>query len=296
MTRHYVTTAAAAHLPQLRVLHASMRRHCAPFRLHVLAEGDEVVRWARAHADVSCDTVAELLWRHPELAPERLPGPPRNGNELACCWRWWYLADVLGERGAPVLAVDADVMFWGSPEPVFEEIDGCRDCPSPAIGGIGTAILPHAFPLPSAGLPGVTMATHRQYGLYNGGFVYFADPAAAALMATYTHRWSKADFFRHANGHQTWGDQGHLERVREEVGAHVIEHPGACPGPWNIHTQALERRDDGGLDFGGRPLVAYHYQSYKHGRQLADAPYEVSGRQAALLYAPYARELIAAGA
>lgn len=291
MTRRYVTTAAAPHLPQLRVLLASMRRHCGSFRLHLLAEGPEVSRWAAWQPDVEATDVRAFLKRHPDLAPDRLPGPPRNGNERACCWRWTFLCDVMAATGRPVLAVDCDLMFWSSPEPVFEEVEG-----APA------AVLPHAFAPRDAGLPGVTMETHRRYGLFNGGFVYFGERGVAATMADLAKECSHATDHVWPDGRVTWGDQGALEIIHEIYAARVIEHPGAAPGPWNIHAQPLEyrghiRRDggwrDGVLHFGDRPLVSYHYQSYRHGRQLADAPYAITPEQAALLYEPYAAALVA---
>jgi hypothetical protein len=284
MTRHYVTTAAAAHLAQLRVLHASMRRHCGDFRLHVLAEGDEVTEWGIEQPDVGVTTVGQFLGRHPHLSPERLPGPRRRPCELAWTWRWRFAVDVLRAYG-PLTVLDVDLMFWSSPEPVFDE-----------LGAAWFAVLPHAFAPAASGLPGVTLETHRRFGLFNAGWVYFADPAPAHEMAELCRQGPMYEDRRFPDGTTRWGEQGALEYLAEATGAHVIEHPGACPGPWNAHAQSLERGAGGGLDFGGRPLVAYHYQSYRHGVQLADAPYEISGRQAALLYAPYARELIEAGA
>jgi hypothetical protein len=49
MTRHYVTACLAEQLP---VLLASMRRHCAPFRLHVLAWDFDPHDWPVLGPDV----------------------------------------------------------------------------------------------------------------------------------------------------------------------------------------------------------------------------------------------------
>lgn len=270
--RHFVTTAHAPLLPQLRVLHASMRRHCGPFRLHVLCEGEEVTAWAREQDDVSATRVTTLLTLRPSLRPENLPGPPRNGNELACCWRWWYLADLVETYGEPMTAVDADVMFWSSPEPVFEE-----------IGPAGAAVLPHAFPPAAEGLPGVSAETHGRFGRFNGGFVYFDSDARAMRMAELAAECSHARDHVWPDGRTTWGDQGALELLD----ARVIQHPGAAVGPWNVHTRPLERSEGDVLLFGGRPLVAYHYSSFRLGGQLANPEYGITARQAELLYRPY---------
>lgn len=281
MTRHWATTAHGVYLPQLRVLYTSLQRHCAPFRLHVLAEGREVFEWCREQADVEPTLVDALLWRHPRWAADRLPGPPRNGNELACAWRWRFVADLVARTGEPIVLVDADVMFWSSPEPIFDEIVAA-----------GVALVPHAFAPAAAGLPGVTVETHLRYGRMNGGFSRWADPAAAERMAELTRLHSIAADHVLPDGRVIWGDQGWLEVIQEEFGAHVIEHVGAAPGPWSVHTQSLRQSHDGRLFFGGRPLVSFHYSSLRWNpdgslRQLFDPPYQVTVEQQRLLYDPY---------
>lgn len=280
--RHYVTTAAAPHLPQLRVLHASMRRHCKPFKLHVLAEGEEVAAWAREQDDVEYTKVSLFTRMRDKLAPDCLPGPLRPRRELAWTWRWWFARDVVDCYGVPVTVLDVDLMFFSSPEPVFEE-----------IGLAPMAVLPHAFAPAARGLPGVTHETHRRFGLFNAGLVYFADPTPLQRMADLCREGPMYADRVHDDGVTRWGEQGNLERVAGEAIARVIRHPGAAPGPWNIHTQPLARDERGALTFGGRPLVAYHYSSLRLGGQLADAPYEITARQAELLYAHYLAALAA---
>lgn len=281
--RHFATTAHAGYLPRLQVLHGSMRQHCGDFVLHVLAEGAEVERWARAQEDARCAPVGTFLSRHPAIAPDALPGPPRTGNELACTWRWWFVADLLAEEREPVLLVDADIMFWSSPEPVFAEVAGAR-----------AAVLPHGFAPAAAGAPGVTIESHAKYGVYNGGFSYWADVGAATRMAALARACSRADFHEWPNGRVTWGDQGALSLVEEEFGAHVIRHPGAAPGPWCIHAQPLEQRD-GVVHFGGRPLVSWHYHGLHRisGGGLAPShpEYGITPEQERLLYGPYYLQL-----
>lgn len=284
--RHYATTAHAGYLRQLRVLHASMLRHCERFKLHVLAEGREVTAWADTRDDVDVTTVEEFLDQHPRLRPENLPGRRRTPNELACCWRWWFLYDhVMCRHGVAATAVDADLMFWSSPEPVFAEIGAAR-----------AAVLPHGFAAAAAGLPGPTIESHGRYGVFNGGFAYFALPEAALRMASLTLECSHAGDHIWPDLRITWGDQGALELVEEEFGAHVIRHPGAAPGPWNVHTRKLSVGRDGVLNFGDRPLVSFHYSSLRYDAtgalsQLFDPPYALTVEQQRLLYDPYLAEL-----
>lgn len=288
MTRHYATTAHAPLLPRLKVLLASMRRHCRPFRLHVLAEGEEVVRWAREQDDVGVTRVESLLASHPELRPERLPGPPRNGNELACCWRWWFVYDLIQAHRVPITAIDADLMFFSSPDPVFEE-----------IGAAPAAVLPHAFPPAARGLPGVSEESHGRYGTFNGGLSFWAAKAPARRMAELCREWSHADA-RHVPGYgDLWGDQSNLTIVQREFGAHVIQHVGAAAGPWNAHNHPLRLSHDGRVFFGGRPLVAFHYHALRAQggilERFTHACYEVTPEQVRILGEPYVAALAAAG-
>lgn len=282
MTRHYVTTAHAPLLPGLRVLHASLRRHCAPFVLHVLAEGRAVFDWCLGQSDVTVTLVDALLWSHPNLAADRLPGRRRRGSELAWTWRWRHAVDVMRIRG-PVTGLDVDQCFFSSPEPVFEE-----------IGSACMAVSPHGFAPAAAGLPGVTLETHARYGAFNAGFSHWAEPAPLHEMAELCRKGPVSEDRVFPDGTTRWGEQGALWYVAGTHGARVIESP-VNIGPWNIHTQPLEPRSRAGDAplFGGRPIVSYHFQSLRAG-QLADAPYEISARQVGILYAPYLAALAAA--
>lgn len=281
--RHFSTTAHAALLPQLRVLHASMRRHCAPFRLHVLTEDAAVASWCLTQDDVRAYSVADLLARHPDLAPECLPGPPRTPRELAIGWRWWLVVDLLKAGIGPVTNLDVDLWFVSSPEAVFEE-----------IGGAEMAVSPHSFPRAELGLPGVTHESHIRYSSLNAGFVYFADLAPAAHFAELCREGPISEDRIHADGTVRWGEQGGEEIVAEAHGAHVIQHPGNNVGPWNVHGRLLARAADGALWFGGRPIVSFHFHSLRPGEQLANPVYAVNAQQAAWLYLPYAMALGAA--
>ena len=277
MTRHYVTACRAHEFP---VLLASMERHCQPFLLHVLAWDWPFPAYVPANARIV--SRGSFLSRHPEYAPERLPPPPRTRINEVCTARWRFLADVLQDFEAPATLIDGDLWFWSSPEPVFEE-----------IGSAPMAVSPHAFAPAAAGLPGVTLESHRKYGVYNSGFTYVASAAAAERLAALNWEWSHTELRTLPDGRMVFGDQGWLEQVAGEVGAHVIQHPGVNVGPWNVHTQVLRQAQDGTVFFGGRPLIAYHYSSFRPGPggQLADPHYAVTTEQGRILYEPYAAAL-----
>jgi hypothetical protein len=268
--RHYVTVCRREQLPILLI---SMRRHCTPFHLHVLAWDWE---WygPPTTASVSIVNRADFLRVHPEMDPVLLPGPKRTVLEQVCTVRWRFVVDTMVKHRSPVTLIDGDLWFWSSPDPMFGEVEHAP-----------VAFCAHGFAPRYAGQPGVTHESHAKYGRYNGGFVHFNEIEVADKMAELTRQWSYSGFLTHADGTTTFGDQGWLERLPT---SHVVRHHGVNVGPWNVHTRQLRDTHDGAVFFGGKPLIAYHYSSFKHGIQFANAEYEISPEQERILYEPYA--------
>ena len=281
--RHWVTYADRNYLPRLKALHASMKRHCGPFELHVLA-WDSLTWYEYARLTTGrygAMPSGDFLRRHPELEIDKLPGPPRSRVEhfWTCGPRW--IADVMEETGEPVTYVDADIMFFSSPEPVFAEIDL-----APA------AVIPHNFARAADGLPGPVHETHHVFGLYNVGLVYVAEQRIAAEWAAQCREWcaDRVEVVPIPERRLRYGDQKYLDRWDSEYGAHVVEHPGACLGPWAIHRLPLTV-ENGQVLYGGRPLVSYHYSGLRElpdGHNVNTRPkYQVTDEQARIIYAPY---------
>lgn len=283
--RHYATACREHQVP---VLLASMRKHCRDFALHVLAWDFDPP--PALGLDVSFVTRAAFLRAHPELAPERLPGPPRSPVDTVVTMRWQFFVDVMEATGAPLTTIDGDMWFWSDPEPMFKE-----------IGAAGMAVSPHRIPQASAGLPGVTFETHRRYGWFNAGLCYFADVAPVRDMALRNRAWSYTEVFAREDGGFDFGDQGHLERVAGHYGAHVIKHPGVNLAPWNVHGCKLVIRSglllvDLWPVVDCRPVVLYHYSSLRLApdgtvAQYANPCYELTPWQEEVLYRPYVAAL-----
>jgi hypothetical protein len=288
--RHY---AAAPRRAEVAVLLASMRKHCGDFRLHVLCWDFEP--WGTpgipAGDDVKFTPRMVFLARHPEFAPECLPGPPRRVVDQVATARWKFLEDVMRATGEPCTVIDGDQWFMSSPEPVFAE-----------IGAEPMAVSPHRIPPAAAGLPGVTLETHARYGTYNNGWTHVADPDIARELAFLNWQWSYTEVVPRPGRRPLFGDQAHTEDVAERVGAHVIAAP-VNIGPWSAHAAPLARgmySDE--VFYGGRPIVSYHFSSLRFNpdgrlRQYADPAYEVERAPGAveLLYRPYLLEVARAG-
>jgi hypothetical protein len=275
-----------------------MRRHCAPFTLHVLAWDFDPGGWQISAPGegwaVQVTTRASFLARHHDYEPLALPGAPRTHSEHVWTARWRFYLDLLVELGEPITAIDGDLMFFSSPEPVYAELAAAR---------AACAVSPHGFAHASEGLPGVTYETHRQYGLYNAGWTYWADPAPLRLMADLCFEFCYAMFRTMPDGRVLLGEQGYLELVQERFGAHVVQHPGLNVAPWNIHG----RRPRSYTPAGGpplpasyvtvgdppQPLIAYHYSQFVAGPggRLAWPQYQITPWQDALIYEPYRRAI-----
>lgn len=285
--RHYVTVCDAGFLPRLKVLHASMLRNCHPFRLHVLPWDDVTDRWTRLATNVDPHPASAARWCAIEL-----PGPYRTQHERMWAARSDLTATLLEDGAASVCQLDADLMFFSSPERDFAAVDAA---------GAPAGVMPHYFAGASHKLPGVTTETHEIYGRYNSGFVFLRDAALARRWADQTRAWC---YFRLEDG--KFADQPYLNDWPAR-GA-IAFAPHVAPGPW---TSKWFRPIPKGNDVlireaqltdtrvGARPLVAWHFSSLKldpnlNIQQLANAEYAIDPEAMRAIYAPYIAALIEA--
>jgi len=290
--RHYATAAPAW---QACVLYESMKRHCRPFALHVLATDYEPI------ADITAEDRqliftrgSDLVARYPHLA--RLPGRPRNPNEYNCSVRWRWFADLASAHGQ-IMAIDGDMWFWSSPEALWQELE---------VSPAPWALTEHRFAPAARGLQGVTQESHGKFGRFNGGWAWFRDPAPAIFMANHAEQWAYQGFLELLDGRVIFGDQGWLALIDEIIPAHVIKNPGVNLAPWNLRAScdgilAAEPGDPPRIFRRGPPwtfcdVVLYHYSSLKLDDageviQYADASYAVPGAAKGPLYDPYIEEV-----
>lgn len=277
--RIYATYADSAYLTRLQALHASMVRHCGPFELHVLAWDEGVAEWCES-AGIEWHFYDDWIWIHCD-GGWALPGPERSKVETMWTMGPAWIAHVMERAGQPVTYVDADIMFHSSPEPVFAE-----------IGGAPAAVFPHNFARAAQGLPGPTVESHEVFGKYNVGLVHIADRRIAEEWAAQCREWcyDRVEQFPIPERRLRYGDQKYLDDWPAKYGAHVVGHPGADLGPWAVHARAIDVRN-GVPFFGGSPLVAFHYSSYREGEQFTRPEYRVTKRQEEIIYGPYIKAL-----
>jgi len=174
--------------------------------------------------------------------------------------------------------IDADLYFFSSVTPVFDE-----------IGKRSIAITPHRF-----------APEHRwmeKNGVFNVGWLTFRrdDTALACLnwwrerCLEWCHDYVDGDRF---------ADQKYLDRFPSLFGASlcVIEHKGVNLAAWNLKNCRLDERN-GALLVDGQPVVFFHFHGVKRiapgviDPSLAYYDLRLSGLLASRLFRPYVTEL-----
>jgi len=271
------------YLTRAMALSQSLLRHCQrDFKLVMLCmdqlAAETCARLGLARARVLPISVLES--GDPELAAMK---PYRTIGEY--CWTctaplMLYLLDRVGD-GELVVYLDADMMFFSDPLPIFEEW-GDRDI----------AIHEHRF--------APEYRHHeRQSGRFNVGWVGVRNTAVGRACLT---RWRAqciaecvSDGFRGLCGDQTYLNEWptlYGERVT------ILQNPGVGLGPWNIGAYQLSQKN-GILYADEAKVIFYHYHSigvFNSGlRRTVIIPsthgYRFSAVQHKLLYKPYVRAL-----
>jgi hypothetical protein len=296
MRNEFCTLFDRNYLARGLVLYRSLERACADFRLRVFCMDAETKTLLDRLALPRLTAIGldELEARDSDLLAVK---PTRT--QLEYCWTATpsvcaYSFDV--EPGLEQITyLDADVMFFGDPGPIFDE-----------LGGGSVLIVPHRYAPQSRHL-------EETSGVYNVQFVTFRrDERGLEALHWWRDRCIEWCYYRVEDG--KLGDQKYLDDWPERFeGVHVLEHVGGGLAPWNVSNYALEARD--GRPFvDGVPLVFYHYHSLKlfsgitrlrsagllasryritRGpvRLVWTADYPISARELELVWEPYLREL-----
>lgn len=242
--RHFCTYFDHRYLPAGLALHASLSRVCPAFTLWVLALDERAAAWLESNAPPTMRVVrlADLEAADRELAAVR---SSRTMVEYyftcsPCLPRYLIRAHHLDE----ITYLDADLWFFSSPEPLFDE-----------LGADAVAIVPHRFTAEAA-------RTHLRYGRYNVGWLTFrATDEGMACLEWWRARCLEWCFDR-VDGDR-YADQKYLDRFQSLfAGVHAVPHPGANLAPWNVAGHEI-RCENGAMQVDGRPLVFFHYQGLR---------------------------------
>lgn len=245
MRNEFCTLFDVNYLPRGLVLYRSLERHCDDFRLRVFcmdAETKEILERLRL-PHLTAIGLDELEAHDSALASVK---PTRTQVEY--CWTATPAVCVYALETEPdldaITYVDADLMFFRDPEPIWQE-----------LGDDSVLIVPHRY--------APQWQPHEETsGTYNVEFMTFRrDGRGLETLHWWRDRCLEWCYFRYEDGKM--GDQKYLDDWPERFeGVHVLQHPGGGLAPWNVDNYDLARRN-GNVLVDERELVFYHHHSLR---------------------------------
>jgi hypothetical protein len=273
--RHFCTLFDRNYVFKALVLHRSLERHCPSFHLTAFCFDSEAKRVVDALELPNVSTVAleELEAFDADLLSVK---PDRSQVE----YMWTSTPSLplyeLGTRPEvdEVTYLDADLMFFSDPEPLFKELDDDS-----------VLITPHRF--------SPELAHHAINGIYNVQFLTFRrDERGLEALNWWHDRCIEWCYYRFEDG--KLGDQKYLDDWPERfAGVHVSRHKGCGLAPWNI-TQFDVHDTAEGIYVDEDPLIFFHYHRVRllrHGYVWRPPGYYISPENRRLVYDPYLEEL-----
>ena len=260
MRRSFCTYLDRRYLTRGLALFESLRRHCASAELFVLcfdAESDAALR-ALNRPGLTAIPLAEF-----ERGDEALLAANANRSLVEYYFTCTPSLPLFVFRAHPEIElltyVDADLFFFGSPEPLFDE-----------IGDSSIAIVPHRFP--------DAMRAWEKCGIYNVGWLTFRrDEQALACLTWWRERCLEWCYDRVEPGR--FADQKYLDEwPRHFPGVHVIQHTGANVASWNLANYRSTRWHDGRIVLDEAALIFFHFHHLKPRRSwLYETDFHIHG-------------------
>ena len=245
MSNEFCTLFDVNYLPRGLALYRSLARHCPEFRLRVFCmdvETKEILDRIELPG-LSAIGLDELEAHDRELAEVK---PTRTQVEY--CWTATPSVCAFALEREPGLEaityLDADLMFFRDPEPIWRE-----------FGDDSVLIVPHRYARQWRGL-------EETSGTFNVQFVTFRrDARGLEALHWWRDRCIEWCYYRVEDG--KLGDQKYLDDWPERFeGVHVLENPGGGLAPWNVENYELARRN-GSVLVDEYELVFYHYHSLR---------------------------------
>jgi len=276
---HFCTYFDHRYLPRGLALYRSLEQHCPSFLLWVLCMDRECYN---ALSQIKLSNVRLITLEEFEVGDKELLAAKENRTLIEYYFTCTpslplFIFDASPEVGR-VTYLDADLFFFGNPEPIFEE-----------IGDHSVAIIGHRFPF--------HLKHHEKYGIYNVGWLSFKrDEHAFTCLHWWREQCIEWCYDRAEDGR--FADQKYLDTWPERIPSVVVlRHKGANLAPWNVSNYKI-REDGGRIWVDEQPLIFFHFHGLKKlNTWLYDpnlALYGVRGSRSMLrtIYAPYFANLL----
>jgi hypothetical protein len=192
-----------------------------------------------------------------------------------------FIFDTVPEADG-TMYVDADMLFFASPDIVFD-----------AIGDAPAAVIPHNFS-PSA------RQGREKFGLYNAGWSAFRRTPEGETCLNWWLERSIEWCYDRVNDDGRYANQAYLDHF-QRIAPHtrVLSHKGFNCAPWNVGGYRVSLRD-GHVFVDDQPLVFFHFHGLKlhYNALYFDCHREYGAPTTRIVrncvYRPYIRRLIAA--
>lgn len=277
--RYYCTLFDSNYLPHAMSLADSLRKWSDDFTLIMFCMDDA------AYQHVVSLGMPDLLPISGDELDRRVAGLPEaraNRSRVeyfytcspAICY---YSVNYIGGVDE-ITYLDADLYFFNSPEPIFEE-----------IGDKSIGIIEHRFAR--------RQRRRARYGRFNVAWITFrADDEGTACLNRWLFDCIAWCYQRLEDG--KYADQKYLDQWPDLYRSlHVISHPGANVAPWNIGDYKLSMRSNV-VYVNDSPLIFYHFADFRqvganHFRTgLSAVRVKTSGVLKDQVYTPYARSIM----
>ena len=238
--KYYVTLFDSNYLTRGLVMYRSLLHHASEFHLWIICFDDLAYELLNQLKLEKVTLVTLTEFEDPELLRIK---PDRTRQEY--CWTCTpstILYVLNNESHVDVVTyLDADLMFFSSPEPIFTE-----------AGEASIIITEHRY------LPEFDQSLTS--GIYNVQFVTFRrDLEGLKAVKWWRDRcleWCFAKFEDNKFGDQKYLDDW-LDRFKN---VHILEHLGAGLAPWNANQYVLQKVDD--ITYvQNHPLIFYHFHA-----------------------------------
>lgn len=244
MMRHFCTYLDHRYLTRGLALAGSLRRHCPDVRLWVLCLDD--VSYAALVA-LGLPHIVPISLADFERDDRPLQVARSNRSLIEYYFTCTPSLPLFVLRHQPQIEmltyVDADLFFFGSPEPLFAE-----------IGDSSIGIIPHRFP--------ETMSHLEQFGIFNVGWLTFRrDENGLQCLEWWRERCLEWCYDRVEP--DRFADQKYLDHWPQRFnGVHIIQHKGANVASWNVLGHCITK-SPGGVMVDDQALIFFHFHHVK---------------------------------
>jgi hypothetical protein len=242
--RYFCTYFDHRFLPRALAMIESLRRWCPELRVWALCMDDASYRTlcGLRIPGVQAISLEELERSDPELRAAR-----DNRSRLEYFFTCTPALPLHVFRRCPevdlLTYLDADLYFYDSPEPLFDELGG---------GSVG--IIPHRFSR--------RVTDRARFGTYNVGWISFRrDPDGLACLRWWREQCLEWCFAR-VEGDR-YADQKYLDQWPERFeNVRVLQHKGANLGPWNLASYSITEQG-GRVWVDDQRLLFFHFSSFQ---------------------------------